>query len=222
MSIAGAAFQVELFADAQTADWLEFTAICQQVILNIAEIVEASGTGFTAPTQLAYLSKHKGIDTQTANDGLPSTNEANAGDVFRFPGETRRARIDCIGPAKLLFISTGSWRSSTSITLYAKPAHQRPARRFTMLLRTLLPPHYPGKGGFVLRLRDLYTTPPIAVITTILFCQRIPPERNGHSATHFTCLFLCERSNETRYPGWRAYRHSPGQREQSGEVLWTG
>jgi MscS family membrane protein len=57
LCFAGAAFQVELFAYVKTGDWLEFTAIRQQVIVNIAEIVEASGTGFAAPTQLAYLSK---------------------------------------------------------------------------------------------------------------------------------------------------------------------
>jgi MscS family membrane protein len=88
MSFAGAAFQVELFAYVKTEDWLEFTAIRQQVILNIAEIVEASGTGFAAPTQLAYLSKDKGIDAQRANDRVSSVNEARAGDVLRF-GETR-------------------------------------------------------------------------------------------------------------------------------------
>jgi MscS family membrane protein len=89
MSFAGAAFQAELFAYVKTGDWLEFTAIRQQVILNIAEIVEASGTGFAGPTQLAYLSKDKGIVAQRANDGVPSINRAQDGDGFRFPSETR-------------------------------------------------------------------------------------------------------------------------------------
>jgi len=89
MSFAGATFQVELFAYVKTGDWLEFTAIRQQVILNIAEIVGASGTGFAGPTQLTYLSKDKGIDAQRANDGVPSVNKGRDGDVFRFPGETR-------------------------------------------------------------------------------------------------------------------------------------
>jgi hypothetical protein len=42
---AGAAFELELWAFVKTSDWTEFTAICQDVILKIAEIVETAGTG---------------------------------------------------------------------------------------------------------------------------------------------------------------------------------
>jgi len=52
---------LELWAYAKTGDWTEFTAIRQDVILKIAEIVEAAGTGLAAPTQLAYLSRDTGI-----------------------------------------------------------------------------------------------------------------------------------------------------------------
>src|SRR5208282_1024954 len=52
---AGAAFELELFAYAKTGDWMQFTAIRQDVILKIAEIVEAAGTQFAGPTQLTYL-----------------------------------------------------------------------------------------------------------------------------------------------------------------------
>ena len=52
---AGAAFELELFAYAQTGDWMEFTAIRQDVILKVAEIVEAAGTQFAGPTHLTYL-----------------------------------------------------------------------------------------------------------------------------------------------------------------------
>jgi len=89
MCFAGAAFQVELFAYVKTGDWLEFTAIRQQVILNIAEIVEASGTGFAAPTQLAYLSKDKGVDSQKTNDIVRGANGVGTSDVFQFPAESR-------------------------------------------------------------------------------------------------------------------------------------
>jgi MscS family membrane protein len=57
---AGAAFKLELFAYAQTGDWAQFTAIRQDVILKIADIVEAAGTRFAAPTQLTYLSTDGG------------------------------------------------------------------------------------------------------------------------------------------------------------------
>jgi MscS family membrane protein len=89
MCFAGAAFQVELFVYVKTGDWIEFTGIRQQVILNIAEIVEASGTGFVGPTQLAYLSKDKGVDALKANDMVRGANDARASDVFQFPNDSR-------------------------------------------------------------------------------------------------------------------------------------
>jgi MscS family membrane protein len=87
MSFVGAAFQLELFAYGKTGDWTEFTTIRQDVILKIAEIVEASGTQFAAPTQLAYLSRDKGIGAEKAVDIAPRVIERRANDVFRFPGE---------------------------------------------------------------------------------------------------------------------------------------
>jgi MscS family membrane protein len=63
----------------------EFTSIRQDVILKIAEIVEASGTRFAAPTQLAYLSRDKGIDAEKA------TGESNryCASRGRAPGQRR-------------------------------------------------------------------------------------------------------------------------------------
>jgi MscS family membrane protein len=56
-NFAGAAFELELWAYAKTGDWAEFTAIRQDVILKIADIVEAAGARFAAPTRLTYLSR---------------------------------------------------------------------------------------------------------------------------------------------------------------------
>ena len=89
MSFVGAAFQLELFAYGKTGDWAQFTSIRQDVILKIAEIVEASGTRFAAPTQLAYLSRDKGVDVEKANDIGRRVSELQASDVFRYPGEAR-------------------------------------------------------------------------------------------------------------------------------------
>ena len=68
MSLVGAAYQMELFAYGKTGDWAQFTSIRQEVILKIAEIVEASGTKFAALTQLAYLSRDKGADVEKVSD----------------------------------------------------------------------------------------------------------------------------------------------------------
>ena len=69
-NFAGAAFELELWAYGKTGDWTEFTAIRQDVILKIAEIVEAAGTRLAAPTQLTYLASDSGIDADKANDGV--------------------------------------------------------------------------------------------------------------------------------------------------------
>lgn len=88
-NFAGAAFELELWAYGKTGDWTEFTAIRQDVILKIAEIVEAAGTRLAAPTQLTYLSSDAGIDADKANDGMRRVTELRASDSFRFPGDSR-------------------------------------------------------------------------------------------------------------------------------------
>ena len=85
---AGAAFALELFAYGKTGDFAKFTAIRQDVILKIAEIVEASGTAFAGATQLTYLSRDPGIDAEKSNDIVRRVTELRASDAFIFPGET--------------------------------------------------------------------------------------------------------------------------------------
>jgi len=84
---AGAAFELELFAYAKTGDWAQFTAIRQDVILKIAEIVEAAGTRFAGPTQLTYLAGDEVGDPAKANGVARRVTELKAGDPFRSPGE---------------------------------------------------------------------------------------------------------------------------------------
>jgi MscS family membrane protein len=68
MDYAGAAFDMELFAYAKTGDWTQFTAIRQDVILKIAEIVEAAGTRFAGPTQLTYLARDPAVRPEKRDD----------------------------------------------------------------------------------------------------------------------------------------------------------
>src|SRR5277367_164212 len=88
-NFAGAAFELELWAFVKTADWGAFTAIRQDVILKIAEIVEAAGTRLAAPTQLTYLSSDVGVDPEKANEILRHVTELRPGESFRFPGDSR-------------------------------------------------------------------------------------------------------------------------------------
>ena len=64
---AGAAFELELFAYAKTGDWMQFTAIRQDVILKVTESVESAGARFAGPTQLTYLSTEAGVNAERAN-----------------------------------------------------------------------------------------------------------------------------------------------------------
>ena len=66
-SFAGSAFAMELWAYINTNDWTQFTEIRQEIILTIAEIVEAAGTRLAAPTGLTYLSTEAGLGTKRAN-----------------------------------------------------------------------------------------------------------------------------------------------------------
>jgi MscS family membrane protein len=87
-SFTGAAFELELFAYGMTGNWTDFTAIRQDVILKIAEIVEAAGTGFAATTQLTYLSRDTGIDPEKTRETVQQVNQLRANGTFIFPGET--------------------------------------------------------------------------------------------------------------------------------------
>ncbi|MGB7439399.1 MAG: mechanosensitive ion channel family protein [Candidatus Acidiferrum sp.] len=86
---AGAAFDLELFAYGKTGDWTEFTAIRQDVILKIAEIVEAAGTRLAAPTRLTYFCNDPGVDVEMAKGGARQVTELRANGTFQIPGEAR-------------------------------------------------------------------------------------------------------------------------------------
>jgi MscS family membrane protein len=92
-NLVGAAFALELLAYGRADDWPHFTAVRQDVILPIAEIVKASGTRFAAPTQLAYMSRDTGIDAEKTNDIVRRMTELRASDTFRFPGEAHTPAV---------------------------------------------------------------------------------------------------------------------------------
>ena len=78
-NFAGAAFELELFAYGKTGNFTELTAIREDVILKIAEIVKAAGTGFAAPTRLTYQSADPGVDAEKAKDIARHAAEPPAG-----------------------------------------------------------------------------------------------------------------------------------------------
>ena len=49
------AIELELFAYVQTSDYLQFLRVRENLLLQVAEVVESSGSGFAMPTQFIYL-----------------------------------------------------------------------------------------------------------------------------------------------------------------------
>jgi MscS family membrane protein len=89
MSFVGAAFELELFAYGKTDDWTQFTLIRQDVIMKIADIVEASGTRLAGPTQLTYQSSDADIKAKNAIGTMHRVTEHRASELFRSPDENR-------------------------------------------------------------------------------------------------------------------------------------
>jgi len=59
------ALELELFAYVRTADFAEFLAVREGLFLEIASIVETSGSAFAQPTEFVY------VDRKAAGDGQP-------------------------------------------------------------------------------------------------------------------------------------------------------
>jgi MscS family membrane protein len=84
-SFAGAAFDMEVWAYVNTRDWAKFTAIRQDLVLKIAEIVEAADTRLAASTQLIYVSG----DADKANGAFRDVIDLPRNTSFPFPEESR-------------------------------------------------------------------------------------------------------------------------------------
>jgi MscS family membrane protein len=57
---------LEVFAYVDTSDWNEFLEIREDLMLQVIDIVEASGTGFAFPSQTLYLGKDEGLNAERA------------------------------------------------------------------------------------------------------------------------------------------------------------
>jgi MscS family membrane protein len=63
-SFDSSALKLEIFSYVLTRDFAEFTAIREDLLLRIMEIVEKSGTGFAFPSQTLYFSRDPGLDKE--------------------------------------------------------------------------------------------------------------------------------------------------------------
>jgi MscS family membrane protein len=65
-SFDASALNLEIFSYVLTRDFAEFTAIREDLLLRIMEIVEKSGSGFAFPSRTVYFSRDSGIDKEKA------------------------------------------------------------------------------------------------------------------------------------------------------------
>lgn len=64
VGLGASALNVEVFAYIDTADFNEFAAIREDILLRILDVVAASGTGFAYPTQTLLLGRDAGTDAE--------------------------------------------------------------------------------------------------------------------------------------------------------------
>jgi MscS family membrane protein len=71
------AIELELFAFVLTADVPEFLAVREDLLLEIAAIVEAAGSSFAQPTQFIYMDGGPGADTQLSSSAARDPDSGN-------------------------------------------------------------------------------------------------------------------------------------------------
>jgi MscS family membrane protein len=76
---------LDIFTYILTADMAEFTAIREDLLLRIMDIVAAAGTGFAFPSQTVYLSKDTGLDPQKTEEAAAKVKAWREENQLPFP-----------------------------------------------------------------------------------------------------------------------------------------
>lgn len=76
---------VEIFAFANTQLFPEFTAIREDILLRVIDIIEEAGTGFAFPSQIAYLARDGGIDEERGKIASAQVRRWRESDELPFP-----------------------------------------------------------------------------------------------------------------------------------------
>jgi len=76
---------LEIFSYILTKDMAEYTAIREDLLLHIMDIVANSGTGFAFPSQTVYLGKDEGVNPEKAARAAAKVAEWREGQQLPFP-----------------------------------------------------------------------------------------------------------------------------------------
>lgn len=86
--LAASSINVELFCYVLTRDVNEFTAIREDLLLRIMNLVEDSGTGFALPSQTLYLGRDSGLGKEKSDAAVKKVAEWRDGKQLPFPDFT--------------------------------------------------------------------------------------------------------------------------------------
>jgi MscS family membrane protein len=76
---------LEIFAYVPTADYDEFLAIQEDLLLRMMEIIEQAGTSLALPAQTNYFARDRGIDAEKTNSALATVGGWKANRALPFP-----------------------------------------------------------------------------------------------------------------------------------------
>ena len=79
------ALSVEIFSFVSTLDYAEFTAIREDLMLHIMDIVTRAGTGFAFPSRTVYLGKDTGLNPELIEAAAQKTRQWRDEQKFPFP-----------------------------------------------------------------------------------------------------------------------------------------
>jgi MscS family membrane protein len=83
--IAGTSLSVEILAYILTRDFNEFTAVREDVLLRMMDIMEDSGGGLALPAQTLYLSRDAGVEKEKADNAVKKIADLRDGKQLPFP-----------------------------------------------------------------------------------------------------------------------------------------
>jgi MscS family membrane protein len=83
--IAGASLNVEVVSYILTRDFDEFTAIREDLLLRIMDVMEDTGGGLALPSQTLYLSRDAGVEKEKADNAVKKIAALRDGKQLPFP-----------------------------------------------------------------------------------------------------------------------------------------
>lgn len=83
--VAGSSLTVEIMSYVLTRDFNEFTAIREDLLLRIMDVLEDSGGGLALPSQTLYLSRDSGVEKEKVGNAIKKIADLRDGKQLPFP-----------------------------------------------------------------------------------------------------------------------------------------